>query len=153
VGPAPPGCPEDDPRRVVAEAVGYVGNNRSRMGYPRYRKLGLPTSSAPVESTIKRLNRRLKGTEKFWSAGGGEALLTVRAAYLSEDGRVRRYWAQPRPRGRAVGAGRLRARRSATTGMHPDRPRPLTTTKDRPRRDRVGEMDTWPGGVENSTFL
>jgi hypothetical protein len=110
LGPAPPGCPEDDPRRVVAEATGYVGNNRSRMDYPRYRKLGLPTSSAPVESTIKRLNRRLKGTEKFWGQGGGEALLTVRAAYLSEDGRVGRYWAQPRPRGRAVGAGRLRAR-------------------------------------------
>ena len=110
LGPAPPGCAEDDPRRVVAEAVGYVGNNRSRMDYPRYRKLGLPTSSAPVESTIKRLNRRLKGTEKFWGTGGGEALLTVRAAYLSEDGRVGRYWAQPRPRGRAVGAGRLRAR-------------------------------------------
>jgi hypothetical protein len=110
LGAPPPGCPEDDPRRVVSEAVGYVENNRARMGYPRYRKLGLPTSSAPVESTIKRLNRRLKGTEKFWGKGGGEALLTIRAAYLSEDGRAGRHWAQPRPRGRAVGAGRLRAR-------------------------------------------
>lgn len=102
------GSSEEDARRVVSEAVGYVQNNRSRMDYPRYRKQGLPTSSAGVESTIKRLNRRLKGTEKFWSQGGGEALLTIRAAYLSEDDRVGRHWAQPRPRGRAVGAGRLR---------------------------------------------
>ena len=110
LGAPPAGCSEDDARRVVSEAVGYVGNNRQRMDYPRYRRLGLPVSSAPVESTIKRLNRRLKGTEKFWGKGGGEALLTIRAAYLSEDGRVGRHGAQPRPRGRAVGAGRLRPR-------------------------------------------
>ena len=110
LGAPPRECSEDDPRRVVSEAAGYVENNRRRMDYPRYRKLGLPTSSAPVESTIKRLNRRLKGTEKFWGKGGGEALLTIRAAYLSEDGRAGRYWARPRPRGRSVGAGRLRTR-------------------------------------------
>jgi hypothetical protein len=110
LGQPPAGAADDDPRRVVWEAIGYVGNNRARMDYPRYRRLGLPTSSATVESTIKRLNRRVKGTEKFWKEGGGEAILQVRAAYLSEDGRVNRYWAQPRPRGRAVGAGRLRPR-------------------------------------------
>lgn len=110
LGQPPAGVLEDDPRRVVWEAIGYVGNNRKRMDYPRYRRLGLPTSSATVESTIKRLNRRVKGTEKFWKEGGGEAILQVRAAYLSEDGRVNRYWAQPRPRGRAVGSGRLRPR-------------------------------------------
>jgi hypothetical protein len=99
-----------DPRRVVSEAVGYVTNNRSRMDYPRYRKLGLPISSSPVERTLKRLNRQPKATEKFWGSHGGEALLRIRAASPSEDGRVRRYGTQPRPRGRAVGAGRLRAR-------------------------------------------
>jgi hypothetical protein len=104
----PPERPnEDDPRKVVWDAVGYVENNRDKMDYPRYRKLGLPVSSAPVASTIKRVNRRLKGTEKFWLEGGGEALAQIRAAYLSEDGRAERYWAEPRPRGRAVGAGRL----------------------------------------------
>jgi hypothetical protein len=107
-GAPPAGCPEEDPRRVLAEAVGYVGNNRTRMDYPRYRRLGLPISSAPVESTIKQLNRRMKGTEKFWLQGGAEALLQVRAAYLSEDGRAERYWQRPRPYARAVGRGRLR---------------------------------------------
>ena len=87
LGPAPPGCSENDPRQVAAEALRYVENNRSRMDYPRYRRLGLPISSAAVESMIKQVNRRLKGTEKFWLEGGAEAMLQVRAAYLSEDGR------------------------------------------------------------------
>jgi hypothetical protein len=107
LGGPPEGCPEEDPRRVVAEALGYVGNNRTRTDSPRYRQLGLPISSAPVESTIKQVNRRMKGTEKFWLEGGAEALLQVRAAYLSEDGRAERYWQRPRPYARAVGRGRL----------------------------------------------
>jgi len=106
LGAAPPDAKEDDPRRVVAETIGYVRNNRERMDYPNYRRLGLPISSAPVESTIKRMNRRIKGSEKFWLTEGAEALAQVRAADLSEDDRVDRYWSRPR-RGRAVGPGRL----------------------------------------------
>jgi len=86
----------------------YVLNNRGRMNYPEYRRLGLPVSSAWVESTIKQLNRRVKGSEKFWESGGAEALLELRAAYLSEDERVERNWQKPRPPTRSVGAGRLR---------------------------------------------
>jgi hypothetical protein len=107
VGRPPEQAKEDDRRKVLWEAIGYVANNRDKMDYPRYRKLGLPISSASVESTIKQINRRVKGSEKFWLEGGGEAVLQVRAAYLSEDGRAERSWAEPRPRGRAVGAGRL----------------------------------------------
>jgi hypothetical protein len=107
VSQPPTQAKDDDRRKVVWEAIGYVTNNRDKMDYPRYRQLGLPISSASVESTIKQVNRRVKGSEKFWLEGGGEALLQVRAAYLSEDGRADRYWAEPRPRGRAVGSGRL----------------------------------------------
>jgi hypothetical protein len=107
VGQPPPKAKDDDKRKAVWEAIGYVANNRDKMDYPRYRKLGLPVSSASVESTIKQVNRRVKGSEKFWLQGGGEAVLQVRAAHLSEDGRAERYWAEPRPRGRAVGGGRL----------------------------------------------
>jgi hypothetical protein len=115
LGEAPAEAKDEDPRRVIAETVGYVQNNRERMDYPRYRRLGLPISSAPVESTIKQLNRRIKGSEKFWLSGGAEAILQVRAAYLSEDGRAERYWAQPR-RSRAAGSGRLgRCSPKATT--------------------------------------
>jgi hypothetical protein len=92
----------------VKDTLGYVQNNRTRMDYPRYRCLGLPTSSAPVESTIKQINRRMKGSEKFWLDGGAEAILQIRAAYLSEDDRASTYWSRPRPYARAAGAGRLR---------------------------------------------
>jgi hypothetical protein len=108
VGKPPKNAVDEDPRQILADTLGYVENNRTRMDYPRYRRLGLPISSAPVESTIKQINRRMKGTEKFWLHGGAEALLQVRAAYLSQDDRASRYWARPRPYARAAGAGRLR---------------------------------------------
>ena len=108
VGEPPPEAGADDPRRLLADAVTYVTNNRERMDYPRYRRLGLPIFSAPVESTIKQVNRRIKGSEKFWLQGGAEAVLQVRAAYLSQDDRARRFWEQPRPYTRSVGAKRLR---------------------------------------------
>jgi hypothetical protein len=107
-GEPPARMAEDDPRQLVADAVSYVANNRERMDYPRYRRLGLPIFSAPVESTIKQINRRIKGSEKLWLKGGAEAVLQVRAAYLSQDDRARRLWDQPRPYARSAGAKRLR---------------------------------------------
>src|SRR5262245_42688946 len=82
LGRPPEKAKDDDRRKVVWDAIGYVTNNKDRMDYPRYRQLGLPISSASVESTIKQVNRRVKGSEKFWLEGGGEAVLQVRAAYL-----------------------------------------------------------------------
>jgi hypothetical protein len=108
LGAPPEGCSEEDPRKVAAEALGYVTNNRIRMDYPRYRRLGLPVSSAAVESVMKQVNKRMKGTEKFWLEGGAEAILQIRAAYISEDGRADRYWSGQRPSAQAVGTGRLR---------------------------------------------
>jgi hypothetical protein len=108
LGKPPAHAGDDDPRRIVAEALTYVTNNQTRMDYPHYRRLGLPISSAPVESTIKQINRRVKGSEKFWVEGGAEAMLQLRAAYLSADGRAERYWSRPRPHQRAAGTGRLR---------------------------------------------
>lgn len=108
LGAPPTDAAEDDPRQIVADCLGYVTNNRERMNYPAYRRLGLPISSAPVESVIKQWNRRIKGTEKFWVEGGAEAIVQLRAAYLSEDGRAERYWSRPRPYSKAAGGGRLR---------------------------------------------
>jgi hypothetical protein len=96
-GPPPRDASESDPRRVLETARTYVTNNCDKMDYPRYRKLGLPISSAPVESTIKQFNKRVKGTEKFWRPSAVDALLQVRAAQLCQDGREGRLWATPRP--------------------------------------------------------
>jgi hypothetical protein len=85
------GLPDEDPRRVVARVLGYLEENRERMDYPRYRHEGLPWTTSHVESTVKVFNRRVKGTEKSWSDAGGEAILQLRAAFLSEDGRLDRH--------------------------------------------------------------
>lgn len=86
---------DDDPLKPVTDAVRYFSNNRDRMDYPRYRRLGLPVTSAPMESLIKQINARVKGTEMFWdNPAGAEAILHVRAAALCDDGRLDDYLAQ-----------------------------------------------------------
>jgi hypothetical protein len=101
-----------DAARVVELALAYVERNRERMDYPRYRRLGLPVSSSLVESLIKQINHRVKGTEQFWNNGGLEAVLQVRAAYLSEDGRAETFH-ERRPHAPAVGRNRAEFRQAA----------------------------------------
>ena len=92
LGPPPQNAEESDPRRVLAETLTYLQNNRSRMDYPRYRREGLPVTSALIESLVKEMNYRVKGSEKFWNDGpNGEAILQVRAALLSDDDRLAAY--------------------------------------------------------------
>jgi hypothetical protein len=95
----------EDSRKVVQTVLNYVEDNKDKMDYPRYRQLGLPVSSALVESLIKQVNHRVKGTEKFWNNGGLESVLQVRGAYLSQDGRDEAFF-NKRPRGRAAGRNR-----------------------------------------------
>jgi hypothetical protein len=65
------------------------------MDYPRYRQEGLPTTSSLVESLVGEFNARVKGKQKFWNRpSGAEAMLQVRAALLSEDGRLQRYFTE-----------------------------------------------------------
>jgi len=92
LGIPPKGCEKTDPRKVFADAIGYFENNASRMNYPKYRQCGLPTTSALMESFVKELNARVKGTEKFWNDGAsGEAILQLRAAALCDDDRLSRF--------------------------------------------------------------
>jgi hypothetical protein len=91
------GLPDNDPRAVVQTAITYLENNRARMDYPRYRRAGLPISSAMIESMIKEMNYRVKGTEKFWNRPeGAEYILQVRAAILGDDDRLSE-WILNRP--------------------------------------------------------
>jgi hypothetical protein len=83
-----------DPCRLVAEARSYLRNNEKRMDYPRYRREGLPTTSSLVESLVGEFNARVKGKQKHWNRpGGAESILQLRAALLSEDGRLGRFFA------------------------------------------------------------
>jgi hypothetical protein len=85
--------PATDPRRAVAEALSYFGNNAPRMKYPEYRRAGLPVTSSLVESLVGEVNARVKSKQKYWNRGeGAEAILQLRAAVLSEDGRLDRYF-------------------------------------------------------------
>jgi hypothetical protein len=84
--------PTTDPRRAVAEALGYFRHNEGRMKYPEYRRAGLPVTSSLVESLVGEVNARVKSKQKYWNRGAGaEAILQLRAAVLSEDGRLDRY--------------------------------------------------------------
>ena len=71
------------PRRIISETLTYLQNQQSRMNDPAHRKQGLPITSAHMESTVKLINRRVKGSEKYWSETGAEDLLQLTADHLS----------------------------------------------------------------------
>lgn len=91
LGPPAEGEGETSPSRIVADALQYLTNQQSRMKYAEYRKLGLPITSSHIESTIKQINRRMKGTEKFWHEGA-EPLLQLAADHISETLDLDRFW-------------------------------------------------------------
>jgi hypothetical protein len=80
------------PRRLVHEALTYLQNHQAYMNYSEYRRQGLPITSSLMESTVKQIGRRLKGTEKFWSTAGSETMLQLRADYLSETDPMSAFW-------------------------------------------------------------
>jgi hypothetical protein len=84
--------PQGHPRRVVWENLGYVRRHRGQMDYPRYRARGWPIGSGVVESGVKLFNKRVKGTEQFWTEEGAESILALRALNLSQDDRWDHYW-------------------------------------------------------------
>ena len=97
------------PQAVVFATLRYIRNNRTRMNYPEYRRLGLPITTSAIESTVKQINYRVKGTEKFWSQLGIEAMLRLRSSLLSDFDTLDDYLAR---------------RESNATGMRNYRPRP-----------------------------
>lgn len=106
--------PATDPRKIVHESLTYLTNNRQRMNYAEYRRQGMPVTSSLIESLIKEINWRVKGTEKFWNRpeaprtspqtahpvrgqehqlpdSSGESILQIRAALLSDDHRLEKH--------------------------------------------------------------
>ena len=67
----------------------------SELAQRRYRRIGLPVTTAWMESLVKEVNYRVKGTEMFWNdPNGAEAILQVRVAALSDDDRLIRHLRQ-----------------------------------------------------------
>ena len=91
------GAPQDGDsdghvRVVVARSLSYLQNNQGRMRYAEYRRQGLPITSSYAESAVKQINQRVKGTEKFWTEQGAEAMLQLRADLLSDDQPLDAFW-------------------------------------------------------------
>ena len=76
----------------MATTLTYLENNQSRMRYDAYRRQGLPITSSYVESAVKQFNQRAKGTEKFWTEEGAEAILQLRGDYLSDNEPLPAFW-------------------------------------------------------------
>ncbi len=89
----PPSEPSaSDPRQRVHRALVYYENHRLKMNYPEYRRLGLPLTSSHIESTIKQIAARVKGSEKFWLRPTSEAILQLRADHLSDSVPLTMFW-------------------------------------------------------------
>lgn len=92
LGQPPPDARGDDPREIIRVSRVYYENHVRRMNYPSYRRLGFPLTSSLMESTVKQVSRRVKGSEKYWSSPGSEAMLRLCGEYLSDDKPMRNYW-------------------------------------------------------------
>jgi len=106
LGQPPPDAGASDPRRRVHRAITYYENHRGRMNYPEYRRLGLPLTSSHIESTIKLIAARVKGSEKFWSRSISEAVLQLCGDYLSDSRPLDSFWLRHQARQTGVNSYR-----------------------------------------------
>jgi acetylornithine/succinyldiaminopimelate/putrescine aminotransferase len=77
----------------IERLVSYLSNNQHRIDYQRYRQQGLMIGSGVVESSNRRIvTVRLKQSGMFWSKFGAEAVMNLRACYLSSSTRWQDFW-------------------------------------------------------------
>lgn len=84
----------EDPPDPIARAITYFTNHGHQMNYPKYRQQGLPLTSSHIESTIKQINIRMKGSEKFFGRETGETLLQLRADSLCQSQPLNQFWSR-----------------------------------------------------------
>lgn len=84
-------APSPESREKLRTCLVYLRNNASRMQYDQYRQRGLPITTVLIESAVKQLNKRMKGTEKFWKPGA-EPQLQLCADTISETQPLDHYW-------------------------------------------------------------
>lgn len=91
-GDPPPDCPNDDPRKLLADAHRYFERNVDRMRYDVYRAKGYPIGSGVVESSCRHIvGLRMKRTATMaWTEPNAEAMIQLRC--LSASGEWDRFW-------------------------------------------------------------
>jgi hypothetical protein len=78
-------------RDVLVGVSNYLYSNRSRMKYHEYLQQGLPIASGSVEGACKNLIKdRMERSGMRWTQRTAEAMVKMRAAYLSGD--FDEYW-------------------------------------------------------------
>lgn len=77
----------------IQQLARYLEHNQSRIDYSSYLQQGLMIGSGVVESSNRRIvTVRLKQSGMFWSKVGAEAVMNLRACYLSSSQRWQDFW-------------------------------------------------------------
>ena len=77
----------------VQRLSSYLHNNQARIDYRRYLEQGLMIGSGVGESSNRRIvTVRLKQSGMFWSKAGAQAVMNLRAAYLSASSTWHDFW-------------------------------------------------------------
>jgi hypothetical protein len=80
-------------KEAVERLLSYLHHNQTRIDYQRYLQLGLMIGSGVVESSNRRIvTQRLKQSGMFWSKRGAQAVMGLRACYLSNSNRWHDFW-------------------------------------------------------------
>jgi len=92
LGKPPQDASPSDPWYRIHRALTYFTNNASHMNYSQYCRDGRPITSSHIESTVKLINRRIKGSEKFWLKTASECVLQLRADHLCDSKPLKSFW-------------------------------------------------------------
>ena len=112
---------KNDPVRTLWNTRDYFDGHRERIRYDVFRKHGLPLTSAHIESGIKQVNYRVKGSEKQWFLARAEEMLALRCQALSQDGRWDSYFdALKTGQSRLPTQGRIRSARAPSPETNED---------------------------------
>ena len=81
---------DERPKPTFRRELGYFEKHQEHMHYDLYRCKGWPIGSGNKEAGVKTFNKRVKGTEHRSRLPGAEAVVVLRAAWKSQDGRWER---------------------------------------------------------------
>jgi len=78
-------------KKELDNTISYFGNNRHRMRYDEFRRLGLFVGSGVIEAGCKNLiGQRLKQSGMHWSVRGANSFIALRCCI--ESGNFEDYW-------------------------------------------------------------